>query len=193
MPHPLVEVDDSLLLVIDVQAAFLDRLPPHDRQGLLSRIAWLIGVANYLHVPVVATAEDVVRLGGVDPAISRTLDPGVVVHDKMIFGLADDPAILAEVERTGRRTAVLLGLETDVCVAQSAVGLLEKGYRVVAVADATGSPGEAHVFGLQRIRDAGGLVLGVKGLFYEWVRTVERARQLRAECAHLGVPEGVDL
>jgi hypothetical protein len=53
------------------------------------------------------------------------------------------------------------------------------------VADATGSPGTGHAFGLERIRDAGAIVLGIKGLYYEWQRTVERADRFREQ--HTGV------
>ncbi|HEX8035654.1 MAG TPA: isochorismatase family protein, partial [Ktedonobacterales bacterium] len=115
------------------------------------------------------------------------------VYNKMIFGLADDPDILAAVARTGRNTAILIGLETDVCVAQSALGLLERGYHVVAVADATGSPEPAHTAGLNRMRDAGVAILNVKNLFYEWIRTVDQVRRFRAECPNLTQPEGLRL
>ena len=47
--------------------------------------------------------------------------------------------------------------------------------RVAVVSDATGSPGTGHTLGLERIREAGAIVLGLKGLYYEWQRTVERA------------------
>ena len=60
---------------------------------------------------------------------------------KPTFGLTGTPEIVERIERTGRRTAVLVGFETDVCVAQSAVGLKELGMRVVAVEDAVFSPG----------------------------------------------------
>jgi nicotinamidase-related amidase len=99
----------------------------------------------------------------------------------------------ANVEGTGRRTTVLVGLETDVCVAQSALGLLERGYRVVAVADATGSPGTAHAAGLARMRDAGVIIVETKNLYYEWLRTVERVGQFRRANAHVKVPEGMRL
>ena len=52
------------------------------------------------------------------------------------FGLADVPEIVASVEHTGRRTAVLVGMETDVCVAQSALGLLDEDFTVAVVEDA---------------------------------------------------------
>ena len=190
--HWLIDVDDSLLIAIDVQARFLAKLPPDESRALSQRICWLLGVANWLRVPLVVTAEDIPALGGVEPLVERALPEGTAVHNKLIFGLASEGAIMEAVERTGRQTAILAGLETDVCVAQSALGLLERGYRVAVVADATGAPGTAQAFGIERMRDAGVVVASVKGLFYEWVRTVELAQRFRAERgAALGSPEGV--
>ena len=192
--HTLIDVDDSVLIIIDVQPPFLDKLPREDSQLLRNRICWLIGVAGWLHVPTVVTAEDIAREGSVDPQVVRALPAGIYVHNKMVFDLAAEPAILTAVAQTGRKTAVLVGLETDVCVAHSALGLLEHGYQVAVVADATGSPGTAHAFGLERAAGAGALVTSVKSLFYEWMRTVERARQFRTATARtLAIPDGVRL
>jgi nicotinamidase-related amidase len=113
-------------------------------------------------------------------------------HDKMTFGLCDDPLILGEVESTGRQTAVLVGFETDVCVMQSALGLLQQGFRVVVLSDATGSPGECHQAGISRIRDAGAVISTVKGTFYEWVRTLHFADEhLDSEIWSGDRPDGV--
>jgi nicotinamidase-related amidase len=177
--HALLDIDDSVLIVIDIQAAFLDKLPPDDGERLLGRLCWLIRVARCLEVPLVVTAEDIPSLGSVHPQVADILPPGMPVYNKMSFGLAADPVILDAIERTGRKTAVLVGLETDVCIAQSAIGLLQNGYRVAVVADATGSPGTGQAFGLDRMRAAGVLILGLKGLYYEWQRTVERADRFR--------------
>jgi len=187
----LLASEDSILIVIDVQPPFLHKLAPEEQQPVLKRICWLIGVANWLHVPLIITAEDILRLGTVDAQITPRLPPQTPIYNKMIFDLMADPTILSAVARAQRKTAILVGLETDVCVAHSALGLLRCGYRVAVVADATGSPGAAHPFGLDRIRQAGGLVVSVKGLFYEWIRTVEQARRFHSECEVLGVPEGV--
>ena len=61
------------------------------------------------------------------------------------------------------------------CITHSALGLIDLGYRVAVVADATGSPGEAHQIGLDRIRDSGGILVSAKSLYYEWIRTVEKS------------------
>jgi nicotinamidase-related amidase len=188
----LIDPDDSVLIVIDAQPAFLDKLPAGERSALVSYLCWLIGVARWLDIPIVVTTEDLPHLGGPAPEIAQML-PDTPTFNKMIFGLADDPAILAAVAQTNRKTTILTGLETDVCVAQSALGLLERGYRVVVVADATGSPGTAHAAGLERMREAGAVVLNVRNLYYEWLRTVEQVKRFRRERADLAIPEGMRL
>jgi nicotinamidase-related amidase len=189
----LLAAEDSVLIAIDVQPPFLRKLAPDVHQPLLQRICWLIGVANWLHIPVIVTAEDIPRDGTVDDQLAQYLLTDTAVYNKMVFNLAADPVILAAVDQVQRTTAILVGLETDVCVAHSALGLLGAGYRVAVVADATGAAGTAHQFGLERIRDAGGVIVGVKGLFYEWLRTVEQARRFRRECGDLGLPDGIPL
>lgn len=186
--HALLDVDDSVLIAVDVQRAFLDKLSPDDNERLLGRICWLVRVAYALRVPLVVTAEDISTLGSVHSRLADAFPPGTPIYNKMSFGLAADPDILAAIERAGRKTMVLVGLETDVCVAQSAIGLLQEGYRVAALADATGSPGTGHVLGLDRMRDAGVMILGLKGLYYEWQRTVERADRFRERHAEIVNP-----
>ena len=190
----LIDVDDSLLAVVDVQPTFLDKLPEAESELLLERICWLVGVARWAGVPRVVMAEDVAANGGVHSDLAAALGPDTRVHDKMHFGLAAEAPILQAVRDCNRGTAVLVGLETDVCVCQSALGLLAADLRVAVVADAVGSPGPDHAYGLQRMRAAGVVVVGLKGLFYEWMRTVARCRRFHEECGEtLPPPSGVRL
>ena len=106
---------------------------------------------------------------------------------KPVFGLAACPDIMAAIVATGRRTAVLAGFETDVCVTHSAVGLSQAGYRVVVAADAVYSPAGAQAYGLARLRDLGVELVHCKGIYYDWVRTLEAA--LAFERDHPGLTE----
>ena len=126
-------------------------------------------------------------------SIAERLPVGTPILAKPVFGLADVPEILAALEATGRRTAVLVGAETDVCIAQSAIGLLACGFRVVVVTDATFAPGAMHELGLRRIRDAGAELHHAKGVYYEWIRTLEEARRFEAEHEGLAEPPGFRL
>lgn len=184
--------DDSVLVVIDVQGVFLDKLPEAEREPLVARIAWLIGVARALHVPIIAMAEDIPRNGAPVAAVRSALSDDTPIFDKRVFGLAGQDDILAAVRATGRREAVLVGLETDVCVAQSALGLKAAGYRVAALSDATASPGTCHAAGLARMRDAAVTLSTVKGIYYEWVRDLETLAQVK-RVLPADLPEGLTL
>ena len=108
----------------------------------------------------------------------------------MSFGLTAQKSILNAIKKTKRKTAVLAGLETDVCIAQSALGLLELGYKVVIAEEATASPGKGQKAGLERINKAGGIILPLKSLYYEWVRTVQKDNYIRK---HIKPPLGIRL
>jgi nicotinamidase-related amidase len=169
---PLTAHQDCVLVVIDAQPGFYPEELADRPAALeaLARAAWLAKLAHELDVPVVATEEEPERNG----STAIELAPGTPVLIKPTFGLAGTPEILRTVRDTGRGTAVLVGFETDVCVYQSAIGLLDAGLRVMAAEDATFSPGEMHKRGLARLHDAGVAMTHCKALAYEWVRTVER-------------------
>jgi nicotinamidase-related amidase len=179
---------ESVLIVVDAQPGF-----GATAGDVIARIAWLVAVAAALDVPVVVTEEDPDRNGPTDGVIRDRLPAGTPVLTKSVFGLADLPDILAAVEATGRRTAVLAGMETDVCVSQSALGLLDRGYAVAVVADATYSPGAAHEHGLRRVAEAGAAVIHAKGVYYEWVRTLDAARAFQRAHPDLAEPPGFRL
>ena len=193
MDARLLDVDDCVLCVIDVQPGFTDKLDADVAAALVQRVAWVATLARVMAVPIVVTEEEPDRNGTTVTEVVARLDPEQRRHLKPVFGLADDAEIFAGVQSTGRRTAVLVGCETDVCVAHSALGLLDREYRVVVVTDAVGSPGDGHGDGLARMRDAGGILLGTKGLFYEWTRTVDRASVVTDALAAVPVPDGLTL
>ncbi len=191
-PYSLIDADDSVLVVIDVQDAFLSKLPSPDAERVLNRGCWLVKLAMWRHIPLVVTAEGV-REQPLVRKLVDTLPAGTPVFDKVIFGLADQPDIFAAVETTQRKTAVLVGLETDVCVLHSALGLLGRGYRVAVVTDATGSPAPGHELGLKRMQQAGAMILNMKGLFYEWLRTLEAVHRFHREMPDMRELAGITL
>ena len=192
---PLIDVEDSVLIVIDAQPGFSGADDPNARAAARSRevAAWLAGVATALGVPALVTEEDAARNGPTDAAITGALPKDTRVFDKTVFGLTGEPAIAAALAASDRRTAVLVGAETDVCIAHSAIGLQELGWRVVVVSDATFSPGEMHHRGLDQLRDAGIAVRHAKGVYYDWVRTLAAARAFQDAHPDLASPPGFNL
>ena len=178
---PLVDHDDSVLVVIDAQQGFFgDALQSGDGEQVrqaLARMTWLVKVASRLEVPAVITEEDPERNGATFAPIAAAL-PQETAIAKPTFAVTGTPLIVDRIERTGRTTAVLVGFETDVCVAQSAIGLRERGMRVVVIEDAVFSPGEMHRRGLERMVAEGVELNHCKGLAYEWTRTLENSRSV---------------
>jgi nicotinamidase-related amidase len=194
---PLISREDSLLIVVDLQTAFWgERLNASETASAVTaarRAAWLAAAATALGVPAVVTEEDREHNGPTDAAVLAALAPGTPVFAKPVFGLADCEDIMAAVRGTGRRTAVLAGYETDVCVTHSAVGLAESGYRVVVTTDAVYSPSGAHAAGLARLRDLRFELLSCKSVYYDWVRTLAAARAFQREHPDLARPPGFSL
>ena len=193
----LIRREDSALLVIDTQEGFYgaDRADV-DRSAfelVVARVAWLTGLARALDVPVIVTEEDPETNGPTSPRICARLPPAAAVFAKPVFAAGDNPQIRAALEATQRRTIVAVGLETDVCVAHSAISLQERGFRVAAVTDALFSPGTAHAHGLERLRAEGVQLLSAKELFYDWARTLADVRALVRAYPELETPPGFAL
>lgn len=192
---PLVDRADSLLVVVDTQPRFYAH-PTHSEDeraeatAALHRIVWLAGVARRLDIPAVVVEEGPERNGSTAPQLLERLPPETPAFTKPTFGLADQPGIVDAIRGIQRGTAVLVGFETDVCVAQSAIGLLELGFRAVVPEDAVYSTGELqHRRGLARMTDAGVERSHCKGLAYEWLREVDVGLELlRADAAEHGEP-----
>jgi nicotinamidase-related amidase len=193
----LLSRDDSLLVVIDMQPRFWgDRLDGGDKRRAREatrRAAWLTAVARVLGIPAVVTEEDPQGNGPADEAVLTALRPDARVFTKAVFGLADCPDIMAAIRSTGRRTALLAGFETDVCVTHSAIGLGEAGYRVVVVDDAVYSPFGAHAPGIARLRDLGFELMRCKSVYYDWIRTLDAARTFQRDHPELASPPGFEL
>lgn len=175
----LLDREDSVLVVVDAQPGFL----PAEADEAVKRIAWLVAVAARLGVPVLVTEEEPDRNGRTDGRIADRLPEEAAVFTKPTFGAAATPEILDAVRTTARGTVVVVGCETDVCVAQSAIGLRDAGFSAVVVEDATFSPGEMHERGLARIAADGVARNHSKGVTYEWLRTVEDAHAILGDPA----------
>lgn len=194
---PLVAREDSLLAVIDLQPGFWgQRLDADDKrraEEAARRAAWLAAAAHALGIPAVITEEDPEANGPTDEAVLAALRASAPVFTKTVFGLASCPEIMAAVRSARRRTAVLAGFETDVCVTHSAVGLEEAGYRVIIAEDAVYSPSGAHLPGIARLRDLGFELVRCKNLYYDWIRTLPAARAFQEHNPELADPPGFSL
>lgn len=177
--HKLLARDKSCLIVVDAQSGFCERLDASQRPIMIENIAFIVTLASYFNIPVIVTVESPDIFGNTEPHIASCLPSETPILNKSVFGLAGQADILASVRELNRDMAVIVGMETDVCIAQSAMGLAEAGVSPYVVDDACGAPGPYHQRGLERLQDAGMPTVTARGVFYEWVRDVPTLRQVR--------------
>ena len=162
---PLLDRGDSVLVVVDAQPGFVADSPRGE--SAVQSIAWLCGMASRVGVPIVAVEEGPEREGHTDARVMARLPEGTPVIEKPTFGMCGCPAAVEAVKATGRGTVVLTGFETDVCVAQSAIGLLDLGFRTVVVDDATSTTTDReHARGMARMVAEGVVPSHCKGLLF---------------------------
>jgi len=156
----------SSLLVVDVQEKLLAKMP--DAPGLVREVSFLVDVAKQLQVPVFATEQYPKGLGPTTVEIARRLPPEIPA--KVSFSCCGAPGILGELCSSGRTDVVLVGMETHVCIMQSALDLLADGLNVFVPIDAVQARFRIdHDAALRRLAAAGAVVTTVETTVFEWL------------------------
>ncbi len=172
----MVRADSAVLLVIDIQER-LSRAMAR-REDVLRRTGLLLAAAEIVGVPVIMTRQYPAGLGDFDVALAERIvdlpqEAAPAVVDKVTFDCFGEPAFCDALAATGRRQLVICGMETHICVTQTALSALAEGMDVHVVADASCSQAdEAHHIALDRLRSAGATVTLAESVAYE---LVERA------------------
>jgi nicotinamidase-related amidase len=164
----LLSADDSVLLVIDVQARLLPAMA--HPAPVLSRVALLMRAARRLGVPLLVTEQYPRGIGPTVPELAALATPAETV-EKIDFACTAEPTVR---DRLGllapRRQAVLCGIEAHVCVLQSALGLAAGGWQVAVVADAVGSRrDDDRDAALARLATSGVTIVTAEMVLFEWL------------------------
>jgi nicotinamidase-related amidase len=137
----LARLDMAQLVVVDVQGK-LARLM-RNSEAMIGQLSRLIQAARLLDLPVVWVEQLPDKLGPTVPEIAEVLD-GLAPLSKSSFGCCGDEQVMARIEAAGRRQVLLCGIETHVCVWQTARELRHAGYDVHLIADASSSRSELN-------------------------------------------------
>lgn len=161
-------LDQSVVVVVDLQEKFRELI--HGMDQVLERSVGLIGFAQQLDIPVIVTEQYPRGLGVTVPEIRAAIRPFTAI-EKTAFSCAGSDAFNAALRATGRRQVILCGIETHVCVYQTACDLLRDGRQVAVAADAVSSHRPAdRDLGLQRMRDVGADIMGAQMIMFEILR-----------------------
>jgi len=136
----------------------------------------LLTAANTLSVPVIVTEQYSKGLGATVPELTKQFSDNVTVVEKTAFCATDVPAFVSSFEKTERKQVVLVGMESHICVLQTALALQSNGYQVFVVEDAVSSRSKANQYNaLQRLRSAGVIISNVESVIFEWLEDSSQA------------------
>ncbi len=168
--RPLV-AEMCALVVVDIQEKLLP--PIFEKERLVRNSQLLIRLAGILGIPILLTTQYCKGLGQVIPEVASLL-PDAKPMDKLEFSCFGSGEFTAALKALpGRRNTILLcGMETHICVTQTALGALEHGYHVHVASDAVSSRAEWNwKIGLLRMRDAGAVISSTEMMLYELLRS----------------------
>ena len=170
----LIRLQRSTLVLVDYQRRLLPVL--HRGAEALAQATLLADIARDLGVAVIGTEQYPQGLGPNDDAIRARCDRTL---SKLHFNACADGLVelLPDAAPGQPRQVVVAGCEAHVCLLQTALGLLDEGLRVWVVAPACASrAADNHALAMQRLQQAGAVIVSVEMVAFEWLRSCEHAQ-----------------
>jgi nicotinamidase-related amidase len=162
----LLRPEDCALAVIDIQEKLLP--PIFEKERLVRNAQLLVRLADILSLPIIVSTQYVKGLGPTIEEISALM-PAVKTVDKMEFGCFGNGEYCSTVAGLANRNTLLVcGMESHICVMQTALGALNQGLNVHVAADAVSSRTELNwKLGLNRMQGAGAVISSTEMMIYE--------------------------
>jgi nicotinamidase-related amidase len=169
--------ENTLALIIDIQ----DRLFPHinEKEILEKNIRILISGLKVLDIPILLTEQYPKGLGFTIPAIKEALSTSPAI-EKTAFSCCDEPAFMKSLADSGKKSIIIAGIESHVCVLQTVLDLLKIGFQPVVVEDCVSSrkPNDKKI-ALKRMNQEGAIISTYESILFELAR-VSGTEQFKA-------------
>ncbi|MDV7340281.1 hydrolase [Terasakiella sp. A23] len=158
---------DSLFVIVDVQEKLADAM--FKKEDAIAANVKLLRAATILNVPHVVTEQYPEGIGYTQPELAEHVAKENVIT-KMTFSAMEEPSFVKAIDLAGPKQIVISGMETHVCVLQTALDLIEKGYQVFVVEDAVASrTAKNKMLGIERLRQAGAQIVCAEMVMFEWL------------------------
>lgn len=145
-------------------------MPSGVREQVIKQVTILLTASNVLNVPVIVTEQYPKGLGPTELSLKSQLANHVPIIEKNSFSSVNADGFLEAISLTKRKQVILVGMETHVCILQTALDLQQQAYQVFVVENAVSSRSDANQYNaLQRMRDAGIIITNVESVLFEWL------------------------
>lgn len=162
-----LQAENCALIVVDIQERLLP--PIYEKERLVRNSKLLLRLAQIFQLPTMATTQYARGLGATIPEIASLL-PDPNVFDKVTFGCFGHEPFSSAIKAlpSSRNTLIVCGMETHICVLQTVLEALNRGYLVHLAADAVSSRTELNwKLGLNRMTEAGAVISSTETIIYE--------------------------
>ncbi len=167
----MLEKETAVLVLIDVQEKLFRVID--EKEALIDNLQRLIRGAQALELPILVTEQNPDGLGGTLPEIADLFTDFQPII-KFSFSCCGEPAFMDALRNTGRNQILLCGIETHVCVYQTAALLAASGYEVQVVADTVSSRSALNKkYGLDKCREEGAGITTMEIALFELLKTAK--------------------
>lgn len=164
----MLNIEDSLVLIIDVQEKLVSAVSENE---IVSKVSKLAEATNLLNIPVIVTEQYPKGLGNSVTQLSSRFGGNAKIFEKTYFNALSEECILQYLDTLGKKQVVLCGIETHICVYQTASALLEMGYEVYVLKDACASRNTfEYESGIELMRDSGAKISCLEIVLFEWLK-----------------------
>jgi hypothetical protein len=138
MSKYFIQRDDAFLLVVDIQKNLFNAMKEKVQEILKKNAIILLNTALKMSIPVIVSEQYRKGLGLTIGELQDYISDEDN-YEKIHFDCTKDKDLFEAIEKKGKKTAIITGIESHICVFQTAISLLERGYRVVIASDAVAS------------------------------------------------------
>lgn len=172
----IFSAENTVLVIIDIQEKLLNAA--YNSLSIKKNIDILIRTAKALNIPIFITEQYPKGLGSSIKLIKNNLcDTVNIICEKTAFNAFADEEILKKFKSLNKKQVIICGIETHICVHQSAEELLKSGYKLSVISDASGSRAEyEHQYGLENIKHNGGCVKTTEMVVFELLKTAKHPK-----------------
>lgn len=158
---------DSVLVVVDVQDRLLTAI--HEWPAVFAGVSNMVKYAQILGVPVIVTEQYPRGLGPTNPELVKLFSVFQPI-EKTVFSCFGAPGFEEKINEIGAKSIVLVGIEAHICVTQTALDALSRGFNVHVISDAVGSRVLTNKqIGLNKMQQAGAVISASEIALYEWL------------------------
>lgn len=167
----MLMLENTTLLIVDVQGKLAHLM--YEKEKLFENIQKIIKGIQVLKVPILWAEQNPKGLGPTVPEIASLL-PDIRPVEKMSFSCCRDVLFMTELKDLNRKQVLIAGIETHICVYQTAVDLIDEGFEAQVLVDAVSSRTiENKENGLQKMRDAGVGLTNIETALFELLKVAE--------------------